>query len=69
MMAGAEVREKNTVLQGMKEICDYIRRSEATVLKLIREEDFPARKICGQWESDKEAITMWRKDKIYVNGR
>ena len=31
-------------LTGMKEISKYFRRSEATILKLIRDEGFPAKK-------------------------
>ncbi len=49
-------------LSGMKEITSYCRRSEATVLKWIRECDFPAEKIGGVgWESDTEVIDEWRK--------
>ncbi len=53
---------KNTELLGMKEITLYVRRSEATVLKLIREEGFPARKVGGQWVSDTTVIVEWRLD-------
>jgi hypothetical protein len=48
----------------MKEICNHAKRSEATVLDLIRNEDFPAVKIKGVWESDTEEIASWRKGKI-----
>jgi len=51
-------------LSGMKEISGYFRRSEATLLKLIRDEDFPARKFGGIWESDTELIDKWRREKI-----
>jgi hypothetical protein len=51
-------------LVGMKEICEHAKRSEATVLDLIRNEDFPAVKIKGVWESDTEEISAWRKGKI-----
>ena len=49
------------VLIGMKEICDYMNRSEATVLKLIRELDFPAKQVGGIYEADKNEIKKWRK--------
>ncbi len=49
-----------SALVGMKQICGYVNRSEATVLVLIREWDMPARKICGIWESDTELIDRWR---------
>ncbi len=51
------------VLIGMKDICDYLNRSEATVTKLLKEyPTFPAEKIGGgMWESDTELIDEWRK--------
>ncbi len=54
-----------TALSGMKEITVYCRRSEATVLKWVRECDFPAEKIGGVgWESDSEVIDEWRKKRL-----
>lgn len=53
-----------TALIGMKSICQYLERSEATLLKLIRDEGFPAIKIGGIWESDVVEITAWRREKI-----
>lgn len=47
-------------LVGMKEICNYLRRSEATVLNMIRDMDLPARKVLGVWESDTGLIDEWR---------
>ncbi len=51
-------------LSGMKEICNYINRHEDTVLSLIRDEDLPAVKIRGSWESDTDLIDNWRRDLI-----
>ena len=51
-------------LIGMKAICIYTNRSEATVLKLIRDLDFPAVKIGGIWESDTDAVDGWRLEQI-----
>ena len=56
-------------LSGMKEICQYCGRSEATILRLIRDEGFPAVKIGGSWESDREEITTWRREKIRARKR
>jgi len=56
-----------TALIGMKAICGHVLRSEATVLMMIRDMDFPATKIGGIWESDIDLIAQWRKDQI--NGR
>lgn len=53
-----------TLLSGMKQICEYMNRSEATVLKLIRESGFPAVKIGGVWESDRVEIESWRASQI-----
>ena len=54
-------------LSGMKQICEYINRSECTVLTLVRTEGFPAKKIGGIWESDTQLIDDWRRENI-VNG-
>ena len=52
-------------LSGMKEICAYVRRSEATVLDWIRQLDFPAKKINGGiWESDTKLVNRWRENQI-----
>ena len=49
-----------TGLSGMKAICTYCNRSEATILQWIREKKFPACKITGSWESDQQKIDAWR---------
>jgi len=54
-------------LSGMKQICQFMGRSEATMLMIIRDMDFPATKICGIWESDTELADQWRLRQI--NGR
>lgn len=50
-------------LMGMKAICNYVKRSDATVLQWIREQDFPANKIGGIWESTTKQVDDW-KDKV-----
>lgn len=57
-------KTNGTALVGMKEICGYMRRSEATVLELIRDCEFPAKKIRGCWESDTGLIDRWRREQI-----
>lgn len=47
-------------LSGMKAICKYMNRSESTMLTLIRDLDFPAKKIRGIWESDTLLADKWR---------
>ena len=52
-------------LTGMKAICEYMNRSEATVLMLISACALPACKLGGGiWESDTELIDKWRKEQI-----
>jgi len=54
-----------TILSGMLAIRSYYPYSESTILKLIREQDFPAVKISGGiWESDTDLIDKWRLNKI-----
>jgi hypothetical protein len=52
---------KMAELEGMKVICDHVKRSEATVLDWIRFMAFPAKKLGGIWVSDTELISDWKK--------
>ena len=57
--------ENNTILSGMKAISEYCRSinmasAPDTILALIRDESFPARKLGGIWESEKILIQAWR---------
>ena len=54
----------STALSGMNEICQYVRRSPATVLNWIRTRDFPAKKIGGVWESDRVLVDEWKRGLI-----
>ncbi len=51
--------ERPRILQGMKEICAYMGRSENTIIKYIREEGLPAGKIGGEGVSEKRKIDDW----------
>lgn len=51
---------QESALHDMKEICKYCKRSPATILAWIRQLGFPAEKIGGSWESDKNEIIAWR---------
>jgi|GEM_PF-2384936 len=51
-------------LTGMKEICDYSKKSYKTVTWLIRERQYPAVKIGGEWVSDTDLIDIWWRDEI-----
>jgi len=55
---------KSARLTGMKEISDSMGRSEDSVLRLIREYNFPAKKVLGIWESNRELIEDWQKNML-----
>lgn len=55
-----DIAANSRSLVGMKDICQYMQRSEASVLRLIRDYDFPAKKIMGIWESHTILIERWR---------
>jgi hypothetical protein len=60
-----------TALSGMTAIRDFCRSinmqsSEVTIVQLIKEEDFPAKKLGGVWESDQDLIIQWRKRRLAV---
>jgi len=51
-------------LQGMKEICRYMGKSEPTIIRYIRYRGFPAKKVGGEWVSDAALIATWRRGLI-----
>ena len=51
-------------LSGMKAICTYINRSEATVLGWIRDLGFPAKKLGGIWESTTDLADKWHLEQL-----
>ena len=51
-------------LTGMKAITQYMGRSEATILALIRHHNFPAKKILGVWESHSDLVEHWRLQQL-----
>lgn len=71
-MTDAAIMEKaKTALSGMTAIRDFCRSinlasAEASVIYMIVSCGFPAKKIGGIWESDKEMIIEWRKK--YISG-
>lgn len=56
--------KETTALVGMSEIAAFMRRSEKTMLDLIRFEGFPAKKLGGIWESDTVLAAEWRRQRI-----
>jgi hypothetical protein len=55
-------------LSGVKAICDYTERPWETIYPLIIEENFPAIKIKGRWESLTYLIDEWFAGKIKKSG-
>lgn len=61
MAKGKESPATADILVGMKSICDFLRVSEATVLKWRREyDDFPVKKN-GQLTSSRAALNEWSR--------
>lgn len=64
------VTRSEDALDGMAEICAYVRRSAPTVLRFIRERGFPAKKESdgrgGVWTASKKAVDRWREQ--YTRG-
>ena len=58
---------KDVILSGRKEIEKYVNRPWNVIRKWINEKGFPAAKIDGRWESDKEEIIAWRKKQIKLH--
>ena len=47
-------------LSGMQAICDYTQWSPNTVRRMLTEENFPAVKLGGNWESHTLLVDKWR---------
>ncbi|GAB6113424.1 helix-turn-helix domain-containing protein [Desulfomicrobium salsuginis] len=62
-----EVIKPSTNLSGLEEISQYARRSKATVLDWIKNEDFPAAKLGRVWESDRLMIDEWKRERIEMS--
>lgn len=43
----------------MQEVCELLSVSEKTMIKLLKEENIPARKIGREWRFSKTAIIQW----------
>jgi predicted DNA-binding transcriptional regulator AlpA len=56
------------LLSGKKAIIEYCGRSWPTIQRWIKERSFPACKMDGVWESDKELVKEWRRRQIKDEG-
>lgn len=43
----------------LQEVCDLLSISEKTMIKLLKEENIPARKMGREWRFSKSAIIQW----------
>ena len=48
-------------LLDLAQIAAYVKKSEKTTLKMIREDNLPAVKVRGAWVSDTALIDRWRQ--------
>ena len=55
---------ESKMLRTMQEICDYYGRSEQVIMRLIKEDNFPAVKIVNRWESNKDLIDAYQRRAI-----
>lgn len=64
------MKKPATALLTMQEITEYTGRNRATIKRWIREDNFPAVKIDGRWESNTDLIDEFRRRRIEraVNG-
>jgi len=58
------VKKSTTRLLGMKEIAEYTGRSPKIVIKWSENDNFPAVKIDGQWESNTDLIDGYQLRRI-----
>ena len=64
MEKGTEREKEKKFLIGLDEISDYYGRSKTVVKDLIRNDNFPAVKVHGRWESSADLIDRYRIQKI-----
>ncbi|MDY4948602.1 MAG: helix-turn-helix domain-containing protein, partial [Clostridium cadaveris] len=49
----------NSDILNLEQACDFLSVSERTLIKLLREEHIPARKIGREWRFSKTALMNW----------
>lgn len=58
------MEEKEKVLVGLVIIGGYCGRSPKIIRKLVKENNFPAVKIFGRWESNTDLIDVWQHNLV-----
>ncbi len=67
---GLKTLLEDDVILTLEEVSEIFKVSTKTVLKMLREEDLPARKIGREWRFSKQALFAWMADghsQNYVN--
>ncbi|MDU3722938.1 MAG: helix-turn-helix domain-containing protein, partial [Clostridium celatum] len=49
----------NKEILNLQEVCELLNVSEKTMIKLLKEENIPARKIGREWRFSKQAVINW----------
>ncbi len=52
------------ILVTLEEIAEYTGRNRKTIKKWVEEENFPAVKVDGRWESNRELIDEFQRQRI-----
>lgn len=58
------LKKSTKMLIGMNEIAEYTGRNWAIVIKWIENDNFPAVKIDGRWESNTDLIDEYQRRRI-----
>lgn len=63
-MAKQENESNGNALIGIENIRKHYPRSESTIMDLIFNAGFPAKKVNGRWESNKKSIDRWQQKRV-----
>lgn len=58
------MKQSGKILVTLEEIAIYSGRSKNTILKWVDDDNFPATKVDGRWESNTELIDNWQRRRI-----
>lgn len=58
------MKQSGKILVTLEDIAIYSGRSKNTILKWVEEENFPASKVDGRWESNADLIEDWQRRRL-----
>lgn len=58
------MKQSGKILVTLEEIATYSGRSKNTILKWVEENNFPAIKVDGRWESNADLIEDWQRRRL-----